>query len=266
MKSALKELQGWLQHEIVRPHEQLARRERASAFVLPTKALTAEERVEIYSTMYRLRMLEALETDYPALHAHLGCTGFEKLMLAYLRKFPSRHYSLNFLGARVPEFLDGPLKLKERAFLADVARVEHAITATFDEPEAERLDTKALAGIAPEAWEKARLALVPALRLLALDHAANAAVTDLRHGRAAQSTKRKPSWVVVYRKDWVVWRMDLERAAFDILCALRDGKPLAKAIEAGAASFDGSAEELQSKIQGWFAEWTSEGFFRALAR
>ena len=259
----LKSLQDWVQHEVVRVVEQRAPKSSAAQHVRPSKTLAPAERVRIYTTMYALRMLEALETDYPALLRHLGREAFEALMLAYLRAHPSRHYSLNFLGDALPGYLARESKRRDRAFLADVALVEHLITEVFDAEPAEKLDPKTLAALPPDAFAKARLELVPALRLAELAHDANKAVTELRHGRPAPSTKRKRTWLAVYRKEHVVWRMDLEEAAFHVLKALQSKRTLPRAIAAGAGRFRGTPEEFQARLQSWFAEWASEGFFRS---
>lgn len=264
----LRALQDWMQEAVVGSHEGRAfDADAAARHVLPAKELTPGERVGIYTGMYRLRMLEALEVDYPALRRFLGPDEFSRLMMAYLRSHPSRHYSLNFLGYALPDFLARPTtKVRSRAFLADVARVENAITIVFDEPESTKLAPADVARLPADAWSKVKLELAHATRLLELDHAANAAVTALRNDREPPSTRRKPSWVVVYRKDFVVWRMDLERAAFEVLEALRDRRTLPQAIEAGAAAFDGPLDELQSKVRTWFSEWVAEGLFRAVRR
>jgi hypothetical protein len=271
-KASLVPMQRWMQHAIVHAHEGRPARGRAESWILPSRTLAPDERVEIYAGMYRLRMIEALETDYPALQAAVGHHTFHELVMEYARAFPSKHYSLNFFGDRMPEFLararSAPrlkkLGLKNLAFLADVARIEQAMTVVFDLPESPRLDASALAQLPPEAWATARIELIRPFQLHALAHDANKEVTALRHGKAISSTKKKPSWAAIYRKDWVVWRMDLEPAAFEILSALHKGKTLPRAITAGARVFDGKPETLQAKIQGWFAEWGAEGFFSAL--
>lgn len=271
-KASLVPMQRWMQHAIVHAHEGRPARGRADAWILPSRTLAPDERVEIYSGMYRLRMIEALEADYPALQAAVGHHTFHELVMEYARAYPSKHYSLNFFGDRMPEFLASAkaqprlkkLGLKNLAFLADVARIEQALTVVFDLPESPRLDAGALAKLPPEAWADARIELIRPLQLHALAHDANQEVTALRHGKAISSTKKRPSWVCVYRKDWVVWRMDLEHAAFEILSALQKKKTLPHAITAGARVFDGTPDALQAKIQGWFAEWGAEGFFSAL--
>jgi hypothetical protein len=75
---------------------------------------------------------------------------------------------------------------------------------------------------------------------------------------------RKKTWVAVYRKDYVVWRMELTQPMHAVLSAFTEQKTLHEAIEAGARAFRGTPQELEGQISGWFAEWVGEGFFSAI--
>jgi hypothetical protein len=273
----LARLESWFQSEIVRPHETLAlgnasraartaapRPEIAADWILPSRHLKPKERVAIYSRMYFSRLLECLETDYPAL-AHLaGERAFAKLARAYLLHHPSRHYSLNALGAHLPEFLAGPVRIAHRPMLQDVARLELLMTEVFDAPRSPVLKSQDLASIAPEAWATARPRLIDALRLATFDHRANAIVSAARQGEKLPDLARKKTWVAVYRKEYVVWRMELTPPMYAVLAALAEHKTLHESIEAGASAFRGTREELEGQISGWFAEWVGEGFFSAI--
>jgi hypothetical protein len=274
---SLESLEHWFQGEIVRPHETRARSNAsrsklasapspadAKHWILPSRHLRPKERVAVYTNMYFARLLECMQVDYPAV-AHLaGERGFEKLVRAYLLRYPSRHYSLNMLGARLPEFLAGSVRVPRRPLLHDIAGLEQLMTEVFDAPQSPVLKSSDLAGIAPETWEKARPRLIDALRLASFGHRANAIVTAARQGQTLPELTRKRTWVAVYRKDYVVWRMELTQPMHAVLSALAEHKTLREAIEAGAKVFRGSAEELQSQIFGWFAEWVGEGFFAAI--
>jgi hypothetical protein len=273
----LDELERWFQGEIVRPHEAKAlgnaTRSRLSAaplpepakdWILPSRHLAPKERVAVYTRMYFSRLLECLQADYPSVMQLAGERGFEKLVRAYLVRHPSRHYSLNPLGARLPEFLSGSVRVPKRPLLRDVARLELLMSEVFDAPESSVLRSSDLATIVPEKWDDARPRLIDALRLAEFDHRANAIVTATRKGETLPELSRKKTWVVVYRKEWVVWRMDLTQPMFAALSALAARKTLSEAIECGARVFRGGADELPAQIQQWFAEWVSEGFFTAI--
>lgn len=270
MDRPLADLERWLQDAIVRPHERrpkspaATKRVEAASAILPSRHLKPRERVALYSDMYLARMQECLASDYPALVHLVGPRRFGELTRAYLRHYPSRHYSLNMLGQHMPEFLAGPARLPRRALLADVARLELAMTQVFDRAESTRLTPADLSRIDPQAWANLPLRLVDAFEIHALTHRSNAIVTAARKEQTLPDLQPAPTWVAVYRKDWIVWRMDLSQPMFETLSALKSGMPLGAALAAGAASFDGSVEELQAAVSRWFAEWTAEGFFAAI--
>ncbi len=265
----LRALERWMQTVIVHPgtveeavrsrgatrHVSLREAERA---VLPSKTLGPLERLAIYQGMYPLRMHDALAADYPGLKAFLGDHLFEHFTADYVAKHPSRSYTLNRLGDRVPEFLK-TWHHPKRAFLSDLARLELAITQTFDAVE----DGAAPAG--PPAhvdadWENRRFGISPTLRLLSFRHAAGRAFDALRR-RKRFSTHAKASWAAVHRRRFVVHRLDLTRAEFHLLSALAAGAPLGKALRLAARK---AGRPLSSAaVRKAFRIWTAEGILRA---
>ncbi|HSB62367.1 MAG TPA: DNA-binding domain-containing protein, partial [Vicinamibacteria bacterium] len=110
----LDRLQRWMLGVIVHPSPvEAALREpsaevpaeRIEEVLLPSPSLTAAERIDIYHGMYPLRMVEALESDYPALAHHLGDDAFRQLVVGYVQAHPSRSYTLNRLGDHLPEYV-----------------------------------------------------------------------------------------------------------------------------------------------------------------
>jgi hypothetical protein len=143
---ALGGLQRWMQAVIVHPgtvDEALAAREaaalvpagRTGSIVRPSASLTAAERVGVYHGMYLARMKEALESDYPALARFLGPKPWERLVADYVKAHPSRSYTLNVLGRRLPDFVR-TARVRRPAFCHDLARLEWAVSEVFDAPEA----------------------------------------------------------------------------------------------------------------------------------
>lgn len=263
---SLPALERWFQGEIVAPHEGRKRGRPAADVILPSKTLAPEERVGIYGEMYFLRLAECLGEDYPAVRKLVGANGFEKLARTYLKKHPSRHYSLNLLGRKLPDFLDAAGKMPRHAMLADVARVERAIAESFDAEVSPPMTPADLAMIPPGAWETGRMRMTESLRLLALEHRANAIVTACRQDKEIPSLGRAKSWVAVFRKEWTVWRMDLSEPMHAVLTALAKGKPLAKSLAAGARAYKGSPEQMQTDVHQWFREWATEGLFVEVVR
>ena len=263
-RPGLARLERWFQAEVAGLGA--SSRAPASASVLPSARLRPEERVAIYERMYWARLHDCLAEDYPALAKLCGPATFAKIARAYLEEHPSRSYSLNFLGRKLPEFLDGPVRFPRRALLADVARVERAISESFEAAVSPSMTPADLALVPPAAWESGRIRLTESLRLLALDHRANAAVTACRQGKELPPLGRARTWLAVYRKEWTVWRADLTEPMHAVLAALLAGKPLSRALAAGARRFEGTPEALQADVHRWFAEWASEGLFVEVER
>src|SRR6185436_5865935 len=169
----LKRLMQGFQGNVVAPHERGRRRVPAGTLVLPSKTLTAAQRIGIYGDAYLARLIEALHEDFPALSRLIGHRAFHRLCRAYLERHPSRSWSLNPLGRRLPDFLSRPVRVPRRAACLDLARLEVAHSEVFDGEGAEALKPRDFAGLPASTLGRRRLTFVPAFRLLALDHAAN---------------------------------------------------------------------------------------------
>jgi hypothetical protein len=266
---ALKALESWFQHQIVSPHETRSksfddRNQTAAPHVRPSATLQPAERVQIYSSMYFARLHDVLAEEYPSTRALCGPVEFERLARAYLREHPSRHWSLNGLGRKLPAFLAGPFRIPRKALLADVARLECAMSTVFDANESPVLKTTDMARIPGDAFPSARVKLIDALELHAFDHRANAIVRALRQDEKPPALTRHPTRTVVWRKEWTVWRMDLDEPLFAVLSALKAGERVQSAIEAGAARFDGEPLALPPRIFAAFGEWISEGLLSSI--
>ena len=267
----LEELEHWLQGEIVRPHEGRAktcaeRDASATPHVKPSRMLSPAQRVEIYADMYFERLAGILSEEYSAVNVLAGHDEFRRLARAYLREFPSRHWSLNHLGRKLPEFLAGKFRTPRKAILHDVARLECAMSIAFDAPASLVLTPDAVALIGPADFTGTKLVCVPALSLASYDYAANAIVRAARLSEDMPSLERKRTFTVVWRKEWTVWRMELTEPMFHVLMSLQSGLSIGDAIAQGARRFHGDSAELQGEIFRSFGEWISEGMFASIAK
>jgi hypothetical protein len=247
--------QRWLQRAIVA--EQPPGSPQVRRRILPSKALQPEQRLDIYRDMYEARLYQALATDYPAVLDLLGERAFARLVHLYLGAHPSRSYTLNRLGDRLPEFIANELTgVSKRPFLHDLARYELAQTMVFDEQETASLAPGQIAAVPSEAWAQARIRTIAALRLLELGYPVH------RYARAAAQRKRSPkilrkqSWVAVYRVQYAVGTLELTAQSYKLLSAIAAGSPLSDALAGIRAS--------ESTIGKWFREWAAAGLFAAI--
>jgi len=272
-KLSLEKTQSWMQEVIMHPgtnEEAVASRKaraivserRFPRIVLPSKTLNSYLRIGIYRDMYLARLRDALASDYPALVHHLGDEAFTRLVSGYVQAHPSRSYTLNRLGDYLPEYIHSAAGLPRREFLFDLALLELAMSRVFDAEESPVLTPEAIAGVPPDTWERVRLKPVTAFRLLSFRYPVNAFLQSVKEGTPHPSMRRKNNWVVVFRRNYTLWRLDLTRQGHDLLHSLVAGKPLGKALSISLTRHRRSVSEVQ--LFSWFREWVADGLFQAI--
>jgi len=253
----------------------------AESFIAPNSRLNAFERLEIYNRQYWFRVLGALAEDFPGLRTVVGARAFEALSVAYLTAHPSRSFTLRNLGSKLVEWLAANPKYTGRRhrLALDVARIEWAFVEVFDSAEHTPLTLDQIATL--DAGSK--LALQPHLQLIALEYPADDLVLGLHQREKRQTSeagveheddaepgpaklprlRRRPTWLAAHRVDYSVFYLRLKREEFLTLSAIREGVPLADAIETG---FIGSRIPQKSRaklVQQWFGNWAELGWICA---
>ncbi|MEO8501224.1 MAG: DNA-binding domain-containing protein [Vicinamibacteria bacterium] len=272
----LASLQRWMQAVVVHPGTtgQALRSRGAAAHLkparlesvlLPSKTLSAAQRVAIYQEMYPMRMRDALAADYPGLEHFLGHR-FWDFVAAYTKVHPSVAYTLNRLGDRVPDFVGRQKTFKPRAFLKDLASLELAITESFDAAESGRVRAEALEAIAPERLGRTHLVTAPSLRLLDLEWNVGDYLDTVRDEEHRHPKPRRArSFMVVIRRNYGVYRFEVTQAAFMVLSDLKLGRSIGDVVRR-AMGRRGPRRAPPEDFSGWFRRWTSEGLFSRVGR
>ncbi len=124
-----------------------------------------------------------------------------------------------------------------------------------------------------------RLSLQPHLQLIALDYASDNLVLALHkeHMKGTSEAgvkqedgptapvqlprfRRRPTWVAAHRLDNAVYYRRLEQEEFLTLTALRAGKCLAEALEAGLADSKKPESRRPALVRDWFTQWAALGW------
>jgi hypothetical protein len=253
---------GSIEQALESPEAQAQIRARALGDVIrPSRSLGPADRVAVYHGMYLLRMCDALAGDYDALEHFLGEERFRDLVRDYVQAHPSRSFTLNRLGDRLPEFVAAYQGLPRRGFCHDLARLQLAVTQVFDAEETTPLSEERIAAVPPEAWEHAVLEPVAAFRLLAFRYPVNAYLQSVKEDdHDHPKARRQDTWVALYRRNYAVYRQDLERDAHALLADLVAGTPLGLAITKRLAQRGRCPTEGQ--LFAWFRHWTRNGVFQ----
>jgi hypothetical protein len=136
--------------------------------VTGTAKVSAETRLAVYYDAYRLRLLEALASNYPVLRAWIGEEEFENIGIAYVAAHPSRHFSIRWFGHLLPEFLAATPPWRDKSSLAEMAALEWALSEAFDAEDGTVIGIEDMAAIPAPAWPGMRLQFHPSAQRLDL--------------------------------------------------------------------------------------------------
>lgn len=221
------------------------------ALVVGNAIASATERFAVYRQGYVSRLVECLADDYPAVRTVLGEREFDDVATRYIARFPSTSFSLNGYGARLPSFLAETLGDDA---VAELAQFEWAIVEVIHAPnppaQTSREGSLSPAGVSLE--------LGSALRIFATRfRLAEYCRTVLEQRQAldgAERPARADVYALVVRRDYRVFKLDLEPEPGRVLEKLLHGSALDVALDGVRA-----APEV---VQGWFAEWVRLGAVR----
>lgn len=224
----------------------------------------AGERLAIYAEAYRLRLIEALETDFVALRAFVG-NDFAAIARAYIDAHPSTHPSLRHFGRHLPDFLARDPRYQAQPVLADLAAFDWALTEAFDAPDATVLTIDTLAALPPEHWAGMRLRPHPSLVRLDLywNTAALWNAADAGTPLPAAECARHPIAWAVWRQDLRTYFRSLPTPEAWALDAVRAGRDFAAVCE-GLCEWIEPAQAA-AHAAGLLKQWIIDGMLSDIA-
>jgi len=223
--------------------------------------MTTNERIAIYAEGYQLRLIEALQDSYPALHTLMGDDDFESLCLEYIDNYPSKHFSIRYFGLHLAEFLCENQDYKNSELLQEMARFEWALRGAFDSQDQLVLNLSDLSQIEPEQWSELRFYLHPSIRILNLNWNVPSLWKAIELEAEPQSPEQNPSTV-----NWIIWRPELEThfrsmtneeaVGFDLI---KQGKSFGELCESMAKVV--KPEDAATQAASFLARWFEDGLF-----
>ena len=179
---------------------------RAVDIVVDAGNISAAERLAVYAEAYKLRLLEALETDFVALLAQIGADEFRKLAFAYVDARPSSHYSVRYFGRHMAEFLREAMPYAKNPLLAELAAFDWALTTAFDAEDDPVLTVGDMSTIDPEAWPRLTFRARASVQRLDLHWNAPAIWKAADSGAETLPSPEQADDLV----PWLIWRQGLD--------------------------------------------------------
>jgi hypothetical protein len=205
------------------------------------------DRLDIYRNTFVAGVTNALRLSFPAVHRLVGTDFFEGATYLFMTRHPPHEAWLDAYGSEFPAFLRDFPPAASLPYLADVARLEWAVSCALHAPDTAPLDLARLQALQPEDQARVCFATHPSVSLLRMDYPADAiwrgvlgsddalAAVDLASGPVHLLAERGADGVEVSRLDAAAWRL---AAA---LCA---GRPLAEVLAACPQPTERRAHEL----------------------
>ncbi|MDH5546163.1 MAG: DNA-binding domain-containing protein [Gammaproteobacteria bacterium] len=226
---------------------------KAESIIVDGGALDARQRMFIYAEAYRLRLIEALDDTYPAVHTLMGDEDFEQVCSSYIDAHPSTHFSIRYFGNHFSQFLAHNFNLSHRELLSEMAYFEWQLRDVFDAQNDEALTLAHLGNVAAEDWPELCFQTRAAVRMLSLHW--NVPIL----WKAAEQ-EAEPQ--IPHREDkalnWLIWRPELETLFRSLsvtearaLSALREGQNFAGICEAIGGEESTAAQTAAMYLQQW---------------
>ena len=254
----LNELQDGFQDYLLTPNPSHPFRSQ----VVGNDQASVEFRLQIYADAYRLRLQEALETDFEALHALLGDEQFHELCLRYIDAHPSSHYSLRYFGRSMSDFLRAVFPYAAQGVLADLADFEWSLIDAFDAPDDPVVTVEDMGNYSPELWPHLRFEFHASVQRLELSWNApqiGAALKDQQTPPAPEKLESPQRWLV-WRQDYRSYYRPLSDSEASALSCARAGKTFAELCE--TLSRQTAEEETAAVAASFLHRWISDGLVR----
>jgi hypothetical protein len=231
-------------------------------WIAPTTRVPTTTRIGIYVEAYRLRLRQALASNYPRLQELLGEQSFATIADGYIDAHPSSNASIRWFGDRLEPMLEHALP--EQPWLAELARWEWAIGTAFDAPDDAHLSLQDFSEVAIEDWPRVCFRFASSMRRLQLRTNAPALFKALNEGLKPPEPARCDE-----NTAWLIWRQDLRtryrsmQAGEDAaLCSILAGQSFEQMCTVLCDCHSGDEVPLHAAML--LREWISTGLVQSI--
>ena len=231
-----------------------------------TPVLSAKGRLDIYATAYKLRLKEAISTDYEVLHLYLGDEQFDNVMEDYIAHYPSRITNLRYYSINMTALLKTRSPFNQHPVLAELATIESSFANSFDSHDRTVVALDELAAMAPETWATLRLAFQSSVQILPLDFNSFEvwrALSKAQTPPTLEASSESLNWVLWRRADLISHYRPLDGAENAALSLALQGESFAVICEALLDFY--SEEETPMKAVSYLQSWINEEMLSGLS-
>lgn len=242
--------------------------EEAARYIIPSPTLRPHQRIQIYNQQYWWRLLNTLHDNFPLLTRLFGYQSFnDDIGVPYLIKYPPNHWSLNFLGERLPKWISEAYHEPDQSLIFNAAQLDWAFMASFLSPQKNPLDLTLILQEGPNALLKYPFYLQPHIQLFKWDYD----LLTFREAFLKQSvnhwldhpfpslSKEKAYYFVLYRsaKNNILYK-EMSLGEYTLLSLLKKGSTIEAACEALEQQESAVYDQAATSLQQWLQDWTAK--------
>lgn len=249
--------------------------EEASQYIVASPFLRPHQRIQIYNQQYWWRLLNTLHANFPLVTRLFGCQAFnEKIAIPYLLKYPSNHWSLAFIGERLPKWILESYQEPDQNLVYNTADLDLSFTTSFMAAQFPSLDLSQFLGDNPESLLGNPIYLQPHIRLFTWEHHLFLFRENLLkqgfdywlENPFPELLKGNTYRFILYRnaKNFIAWR-EISEGEFLLLESFKNGATLSEACEKLESQSDEIYEHAVTHMQQWLQEWAHLGWLTSIS-
>ena len=221
-----------------------------------TPDTSAEQRLSIYASGYRLRLKEAMMSDHGCLHGYLGDQMFEQLMDDYIDRYHSQHASLRYYSQHIIELLAQQKPFSDYPELLEIAQIEQAFNNSFDAANCTAIGIEQLAQLAADSWPGLQLQFHASVQLLPCKYNSFPIWKALSEEQTPAALEKENTTWLVWRKGLVSRYRALDDAQANALKQAMEGANFAELCEGLLDYFDEA--EIPTHAITYLQSWINE--------
>lgn len=222
------------------------------------KDMSVTDRVKVYKNAYIIRLIEALEDDFPALRKLLGNESFSALCRDYFKAFPSHYFSLHDVGQHMEAFLK--TYPQSTLYYEELSRLEWALSTSLLEEDTPILSLNDLATLSEEDWPGLKFRLEPSVKILSFKTNAPIVwrqIMDEGISEPEFTESDQVTQIMVWRYDREMFFRELSDIEFHMIEGLQKNLNFADLCEFMLELLD--EEQVVSNVFPILQNWINEG-------
>jgi hypothetical protein len=219
------------------------------------------ERLDVYSSTYFERFVDALTMDFPISLWVLGGTKFDSVVRSYISDWPSQEYDLSMVGKDFSGYIQQHPLNREYPFLADLVIYEWNTNDIQRYATKDAIDLEQFRSIPMEQWIDAYFTFQPGLILQKSDWPLHAIQHAFQEGSSfnLEIVAKEVTYLMFYQQENKSYSRKIDAKEHAVLELLMKGSSLGDVFDS-----IGDDDMVQS-VFGWFQKWQENNLITNVA-